>query len=504
MKLRDLPITQKFLVAMLLVTLSSLGITCSFLIAMEWRTFRESRLDDARTVAGIIAANSATSLIFSDEKVAVQILSGIRAQPVAVASALYDARGELFAHFPTNLPASAFPARPQSVGTIFQGKKLEAFDDVTVEGKYLGSAYVRFDVTPMYQRFRLYVGTVLAVAAGCVALAILLSNLLQRWIARPVIELSRTAASIADGNYSLRASKHGTDEVGQLVDAFNHMVTEIESSQGKLKNYAADLERDVAQRTGDLVKTVNDLESFSYSVSHDMRAPLRAMQGYAQILMEEHATELSPEAKVYLERIRRAATRLDTLIQDILTYSRIARSEMTLRPIDLDKFIADVIAEYPQLTAPGVTIDIQHPLGRVIAHDAALSQVLSNLLSNAVKFVAPGQSPSLKVFSTIHNDKVRVSVSDRGLGIPEKDLERIFRIFERVHDNKAFEGTGIGLSIVKRAVERMGGNVGVTSQPGVGSTFWFELNRANDESSNEEARGGVRTAMNKNGRGGEI
>jgi signal transduction histidine kinase len=478
-KFRNLPIAQKFMLAMMLVTLSSLAITCSFLISNEWKTYRQMRLDNARAVVGVIAANSATSVIYDDEKVAVQILSGIHAQPLAVCSALYDAKGNLFARFPTNFPARDFPPRGQRTRTLFEGARLEVFEDITAEGKYLGAAYARFDATPMFERFRLYVGTVLAVVGGCVVLVILLSKLLQRWIARPVVELSRTATSIAQGgNYSLRAQKQGSDEVGHLVDAFNQMVAEVESAQGKLKNYAADLERDVEERTADLIKTIHELEAFSYSVSHDMRAPLRAMQGYAQILVDEHGSELNDEAKKYLDRIRRASWRLDTLIQDILTYSRIARTEIALRPVDLDRFIGDIIAEYPQLTAPGVSIEIQRPLGQVMAHDAALSQVLSNLLSNSVKFVRPGTAPVLRVFSETHNGKVRVSITDSGVGVAEKDLDRIFRIFERVHDSKSYEGTGIGLSIVKRAVERMGGQVGVMSQPGAGSTFWFELNRA--------------------------
>jgi len=476
---RDRSIEQKFLLATLAITLSALLVTSGFLIAFEWRAFKQTRIEDARTVAGIIAANAEASMIYGDEKDARSVLSGIRAQPVAVAAALYRTNGTLFASVPTNLPASDFPERSRPASVTFRGNRVEAFENVGTDRHYLGAAYVRFDVAPMYQRFRIYLGSVLAVVAGCVALVVLLSKLVQRWISRPLVELAGTAKSVAQRNdYSLRALKRGRDEVGELVDAFNHMLDDIEAAHGKLKHYAADLERDVAARTAELVKSVSELEAFSYSVSHDMRAPLRAMQGYAQLLVEECGNQLSPEAQDYLQRIRRASVRLDALIQDILTYSRISRAEIELTNLDLDRLVEDVIAEYPQLSAANAGIQVRHPLGRALGHAASLTQVISNLLTNAVKFVRPDAPSRIEVFAERRDGRVRVCVRDNGLGIAEKDLERIFRIFERVHDNKSYEGTGIGLSIVKKAVERMGGTVGVESRPGEGSTFWFELNEA--------------------------
>jgi signal transduction histidine kinase len=265
------------------------------------------------------------------------------------------------------------------------------------------------------------------------------------------------------------------DEVGELVDAFNFMVQEIERSHDAIRQQTATLEVQVAERTAKLAATVNELESFSYSISHDMRGPLRAIVGYAEILSERiPPTDL--ESRGYLNRMMRASTRMDALIMDILNYSRVAKSDMQIEAVDLDALITDVAAEYPQFA--GADITIQHPLGVVYGHKAALGQVLSNLLGNAIKFVAPGNAPHIRIWADLHGDRRRVFVQDNGIGIKAEDLTRLFRIFERVGDQSLYPGTGVGLSIVRKALEKMNGTVHVESVAGQGSTFSFELKAA--------------------------
>jgi PAS domain S-box-containing protein len=235
------------------------------------------------------------------------------------------------------------------------------------------------------------------------------------------------------------------------------------------------LEQTVAERTSALRDVVAELEAFSYSIAHDMRAPLRAMHGYSQILQDEHAANLSPEALDLLHRIVSSSARLDSLIIDVLNYSRITRGQMELTNVALEDLLHDVLDSYPQLRASGATILIQSPLPAVTANAAALTQVFSNLLSNATKFVAPGVSPKIRVYAHPRESDVRICVVDNGIGIPEAGRKRIFRLFERLNPSTEFEGTGIGLTIVRKAVERMGGRVGVESHHGSGSCFWVDL-----------------------------
>lgn len=249
----------------------------------------------------------------------------------------------------------------------------------------------------------------------------------------------------------------------------------LRRAEEALRKHAGNLEELVKERTARLQETVHELEQYSYSISHDMRAPLRAMNQYSQFLLDDFEQLLPEEGRMYLRRISAASVRLDRLIQDVLTYHQIARSDMTLARVDLDGLSRAIIEEYPVIHASGAQVEVVSPLLPVQANLAALTQCLSNLLVNAVKFTAPGTKPKIRLWTEQRDGWVRVCVQDNGLGIEQNSIHRIWDIFQQVHECGAQEGTGIGLSIVKKAVERMGGRVGVESQPGLGSRFWFEL-----------------------------
>lgn len=286
------------------------------------------------------------------------------------------------------------------------------------------------------------------------------------------------------GRRTMLLNGHRLDNLHRIL-LFINDITErkkteelLQESSEKNRQYAEKLERDVAERTANLTETISELEAFSYSISHDMRAPLRAMQSFAGILLEEHSAKLDPVAVGYLEKIRAAADRQDALIQDTLNYTRILRSEISLEPIDLQKLVLQIIETYPQLNAADATIDIEDPLPFVMGNDAGLTQCISNLLSNAVKFILPGVRPQIKIWAETADENVRLWIEDNGIGIDPKDQKRIFKMFERVSSNRAFGGTGIGLAIVRKAMERMGGSVGVESKLGKGSKFWIHLPKA--------------------------
>jgi signal transduction histidine kinase len=198
------------------------------------------------------------------------------------------------------------------------------------------------------------------------------------------------------------------------------------------------------------------------------------MDGYARTLLSKWGALLPAEAVHCLERIQRAASRLDLLVRDVLAYSRLGQDEVQLQPLALDELLEDMLEQHPEFET-AAAINIRKPLLRVMGHPALLTQCLSNLVANGLKFVAPGVSPQLSVASEPTGGKIRISVSDNGIGIAPEHRDRVFRIFSRVHSEKVYPGTGIGLAIVKKAVARMGGELGFESQPGKGSTFWFTL-----------------------------
>lgn len=248
------------------------------------------------------------------------------------------------------------------------------------------------------------------------------------------------------------------------------------------RGFRQDLEGQVERRTEQLTQVNRELDAFAYTISHDLRAPLRAMHGYADALAEDYAPNLPEEGRRFTHRIMAAAERMEALIQDILTYSRMTREEVRVRPVSLDKTADRVLAHArPRIEETGAVIEVGRPLGTVSAHPAALELVLDNLIANAVKFVAPGQTPHVHIRSENRGHWVRLRVEDNGIGIDPSHRERIFEPFQRLHGIETYPGTGIGLAIVRRGLERMGGQCGVDAEAGRGSRFWIELRRADGE-----------------------
>lgn len=267
----------------------------------------------------------------------------------------------------------------------------------------------------------------------------------------------------------------GASKIARDITTQKRYEAQLESAQAQLQLHAQSLEQKIEDRTALLREAVAQMEEFSYTVSHDLRAPLRAMNSYSQALLEDYAPQLDDTAKEYLNRIQRSSQRMERLTHDVLMYSRLVRSEVVLAKIDLREVMLDVVDQYEELQPPKAVIEIAPDLGRVIGHEVSLGQCLTNLLTNAVKFVAPGVKPQVKVFAEKRADKVRLWIEDNGIGIASEHQSRIFLIFERLHGREQYEGTGMGLAIVRKAMEKMGGSCGVTSDGKSGSRFWVEL-----------------------------
>lgn len=249
----------------------------------------------------------------------------------------------------------------------------------------------------------------------------------------------------------------------------------LRDAKEELARANQELERKVQERTAKLEEVVAELETLSYSMAHDMRGPLRAMEGMAAALLEDYADRLDPEGKDFLQRIQAAAIRQDQFVRDVLTYSQVARRQIQLCSVDLDRLARSVIEQYPSLETNANRIEIVPPLGCVLGHQLSLAQCVSNLLDNALKFVGPGVVPKVRIRTEQRSGFVRLWVEDNGIGIAAENQDRVFRLFERLHTQDEFEGTGIGLAVVKKAVDRMGGTFGVQSALGEGSQFWIEL-----------------------------
>ena len=236
------------------------------------------------------------------------------------------------------------------------------------------------------------------------------------------------------------------------------------------------LNQDLTTRADQLSVANKELESFCYTIAHDLRAPLRAMEGLTAGLVEDYGANFDAMGHESADRIRHAAARMDQMIQELLAYSRLSFVQIEVQPIRLDDVMKDAINQIDfDLRQKKARLQVKRSRYRVLGHQPMLVQVVCNLLTNAVKFCAEGNTPEVTVREERAGDFLRVWVEDNGIGIAPEHCERIFRIFERLHDRDKYTGTGIGLAIVQKAITRMGGKVGVESELGRGSRFWFEL-----------------------------
>jgi len=252
----------------------------------------------------------------------------------------------------------------------------------------------------------------------------------------------------------------------------------LREAQARLADRAGQLEGLVAERTAELKTTNQQLEAFVYSIAHDLRAPLRSMQGFSVLLAGDGGTSLSRTGRDFADRIDKAAQFMDALLSDLLDFSRISQQHVELKPVRLDVVLKSLASRLGKdMQEESARVESAGPWPMVLAHEATLAQVLFNLMSNALKFTVPGKHPLVRVWTEDQGVFVRVWVGDNGPGVALEHQEQIFRPFTRL-DGEKHPGTGIGLAIVQKGVERLGGRVGVESTLGEGSRFWIELRKA--------------------------
>lgn len=306
-------------------------------------------------------------------------------------------------------------------------------------------------------------------------LILFLIRFLTNRMTRPLNQLSSLMGRAEAGESQVRAMLAGPKDLADMAHAFNSMMSVLEERAAEISQLNADLERRVVERTDELEAANKELESFSYSVSHDLRTPLRAIDGYSLILLEDYAGKLDAEGTRLLNVVRDNTSRMSQLIDDILNFSRTGRLELTFSEIDMEKLAHTVLKELqPAVGGGNLQVEID-AIPSAKGDSAMMHQVFVNLLSNAIKFSRSSEAPKIKVGASIEGGETVYYVKDNGAGFDMQYANKLFGVFQRLHGVTEFEGSGIGLAIVKRIVTRHGGRVWAAGEVGKGATFYFSL-----------------------------
>jgi signal transduction histidine kinase len=477
MQFKDAPIQKKLMRVAILISGVVLLVTCASFFVYEVITFRQATTRQLSTLGEIIATNSTAALAFDDPASANEILAALKAEKHITGAALYGMNGKLFSQYPADAPIGNFPSGPEKPGYRFEQFYLFGFQPVMQGNKRLGTLYLKSDMGAMYERLRLYSSIAILVIVVSFLLSYLLSRSIQKRISQPILTLAETAKSISERqDYSVRASKISNDELGLLTDSFNQMLEQIQKQNLEILSFNQNLEQKVMERTNELEVANKELESFTYSVSHDLRAPLRAVHSYSQILKEDYLEKLDIEGKKTIEVILKNSKRMGELIDDLLAFSRLGRKEINFRNVHMDP-LARVVADELASSVPADRIDISiKELPAASGDPALVKQVWINLISNAIKYSGKQSKIIIEIGFYPKENKNVYFVKDNGVGFDMKYYDKLFGVFQRLHSQEEFEGTGVGLAITQRIIQKHHGEVWAESKEGEGATFYFSLN----------------------------
>ncbi len=475
--LNRLTIRYKLIVLILGVCLCALAITGTILLFFIRATVRETIVREIETDARVTTYHCNVALAFNNTEDVQRTLGALKSKSFVMLGVVYDPDGEVFAEYTRPDYQGPIPILAESQDPPAQTQDfIRIWRDILLDDEKIGTLCIQASLNPLHaitRKAMVAIALVLAVALGVGAV---LAAVSQGIISHPILALARTAEEISKtSDYSKRAQVQTQDEIGLLAQMFNKMLTQIHQRDNELVQANEQLEGEICERKkieAELEKINQELQEFAHIVSHDLKAPLRGMDTLITWLADDYADQLDDGGKENLELLSIRSQRMRNLIDGILQYSRAGQASHKTKAVDLNQLLPEVI---DMLQPPDhITVTVDENLPTVEFEETRLYQVFQNLLSNAIKYIDKPEG-QITLRSRAEDAVWRFSISDNGPGIEAKYFERIFKMFQTLEAKDTYESTGVGLALIKKIVEMYGGTVGVESDLGQGTTFWFTV-----------------------------
>jgi signal transduction histidine kinase len=444
-------------------------------------SFRRNLVHNLETSAQIVGTNSVSALLFDDQQSAATTLQALRNSPDVVSAALVTSDGTMFAEYERAAKVPPPPVRALDAGTNdenwISGRHVLLAHRIIFQGKPVGTVYIAAELNETGSRARQYLEIAIGVLLICMAAGLTIGSAARRLVARPIVALAETAREVSrDRDYSVRAASHpDNDEIAVLIDSFNEMLGQIQERDTALNRGREQLEVRVQERTAALRAANRELEAFSYTVAHDLRGPLDAVQGMVYILEGIEGENRAAERAGILEQLRQATRTMASLIDDLLNLSRATTAALKRQSVDMTAIVTG-IAEGLKRSEPERRVEFMIAQVPAIEADEGLMRVaLDNLVRNAWKYSSRHEAACIEFGAINRRGEIIYYVRDDGAGFDPKLNDQLFQPFHRLHSRSEFPGTGIGLATVQRILARHGGQIWAEGAVEKGATFWFTL-----------------------------
>jgi len=480
-RLKDLPLKYQLIIIIFLISLASLWFASTAFVFYDRYSYKKNMEYELVVLSRILSYQNA-SYMASNNYVEVQKnIELIAVKKGIISACVTDSSGKTVAAYWREKQKAFIDVteclKDQPYISKFTFSYFDLLQPIIYSGeKKVGELHIRQDLDDLNKRFKIFSVVLFIIFLLASIVAIFLSIRIQGFISNPILNLTELAEKITKSkDYSLRANPDRKDEVGKLLVAFNLMLDTLDQQNKELVDAKQMLEERVDERTAELRNINRELEAFTYSVSHDLRAPLRSIDGFSRAFLEDFGEKVDATAKDYLARIQNASRRMGTLIDSLLELSRVSRKLLTVEPIDLASLMRDLVRDLRD-RYPGQKVHFRCQNVLLVYGDKALLMALmENLLENAWKYSSKTPNAQVECGSMERNGETVYFVRDNGAGFDMRYADKLFAPFQRLHRHEDFDGLGIGLATAARIIHRHGGEIWAESILGEGAVFYFTL-----------------------------